>query len=200
LPFFDPALECRQDTALFSLLGTTASMAESSRRHSNPGDSLDYGNVSYTRKHRFLGTFLYDLPFGKGRLLGANANGFLDRIIGGWELAGVLLFESGPFLTVTAPGTDPSGTGFDFFNAGRADIVSGVPLYPAGRNIYNWINTASLALPANNTGTWPAEGVGTYVGPGTQAVSLSLFKAVPINGRVRMQLGVAATNMLNHPN
>jgi hypothetical protein len=166
----------------------------------NPGDSLDYGNVSFTRKHRFLATFLYDLPFGKGKSLAGNSNGFVDRILGGWELAGVLLFESGPFLTVTAPGTDPSGTGFDNYNAGRADIVSGVPLYPANRNIYNWINQASLALPPNNTGTWPTEGVGMFTGPGTQAVSLSLFKSVPINERVRLQIGVAAANVLNHPN
>jgi hypothetical protein len=166
----------------------------------NPGDTLDYGNVSYTRRNRFLGTFVYDLPFGKGKLLGTNAGTALDRLIGGWELAGVLLFESGPFLTVTAPGTDPSGTGFDLYNSGRADIVSGVPLYPANRNIYNWINAASLTLPPNNTGTWPTEGVGMFVGPGTQAVSLSLFKAVPIKERVRAQIGAAATNVLNHPN
>jgi hypothetical protein len=39
--------------------------ATSSPIASTPG--LDYGNVSYDRKHRFLVTYLYDLPFGKGQ-------------------------------------------------------------------------------------------------------------------------------------
>ena len=166
----------------------------------NPGDSLDYGNVPYTRRNRFLATFLYDLPFGKGKLLAGNANGLVDRIIGGWELAGVLLYQSGPFMTVVAPGADPSGTGFSLHASGRADIVSGTPLYPANQSVYNWINPASLTVPPNNTGTWPTEGVGMFVGPGTQVVSLSMFKAVPISERVRMQLGVSAGNLFNHPN
>jgi len=38
------------------------------------------------------------------------------------------------------------------------------------------------------------------VGPGTQALSLSLFKAVPITERVTFQIGGAASNALNHPN
>ena len=33
---------------------------------------LDYGNDAYTRRHRFLGTFLYELPFGRGKLVAAK--------------------------------------------------------------------------------------------------------------------------------
>jgi hypothetical protein len=167
----------------------------------NPGYSLDYGNVPYTRRNRVLATFVYDLPFGKGKLFSRNTNGFVDRIIGGWELAGVLLFQSGPFLTVTVPGADPSGTGFaTLLGAGRADIVSGMPLYPANQNINNWLNKAALAVPPNNVGRWPTESVGMFNGPGTQAVSLSMFKATSITERIRLQIGVSAANAFNHPN
>jgi hypothetical protein len=38
------------------------------------------------------------------------------------------------------------------------------------------------------------------VGPGTQAVSLSLFKTVAFAERYRFQLGGAASNLFNHPN
>ena len=166
----------------------------------NPGDSLDYGNVAYTRRNRFLATFVYDLPFGRGKMLASNVNGFLDRVVGGWELAGVLLYQSGPFMTVVAPGADPSGTGFSLHASGRADIISGQPLYPAHQTIYNWINTAAFAVPPNNTGTWPTAPVGDVAGPGTQVVSLSMFKTVPLRERVRMQVGASAANLLNHPN
>ena len=87
---------------------------------------LDYGNVAFSRRHRFLTTFLYQLPFAR-----FTKNNVLSQVIGGWDLAGVLLFQSGPFLTVTVPGADPSGTGFPILvGNGRADIVSGVSAIP----------------------------------------------------------------------
>jgi len=167
----------------------------------DPGHRLDYGNVQYTRRHRFLSTFVYDLPVGKGKRFGSGANDLADKLVGGWELAGVLLFQSGPFLTVTVPGADPSGTGFPILvGNGRADIVPGVPLYPDGRSIANWINRAAFAVPPNNVGRWPSSGVGILNGPGTQVVSLSMFKAVAVTDLVRFQLGASVANVFNHPN
>jgi hypothetical protein len=167
----------------------------------DPGHGLDYGNVAYTRRNRFLSTIVYDLPFGKGKMFGNGANRLTDAVIGGWELASVLLFQGGPFLTVTVPGADPSGTGFStLIGNGRADIVSGAPLYPADQSISNWINKAAFAVPPNNVGRWPTSGVGILNGPGTQAVSLSMFKAVVVRENVRLQVGASAANLFNHPN
>lgn len=96
---------------------------------------LDYGNVPYTRRVRVLVTFPYELPFGKGKMMLNGLNPVVDRIVGGWELAGVLLFQSGPWLTVTVPGADPSGTGFATnVGNGRADIVAGQSLYATNQN------------------------------------------------------------------
>ena len=162
---------------------------------------LDYGNVAYTRHSRFLATFLYELPFGKGRTFLKGANAIVDRIAGGWELAGVLLFQSGPFLTVTVPGADPSGTGFaSNVGNGRADIVSGQSLYAVNQTLSNWLNKAAFAVPKDNIGTWGNAPVDNIVGPGTQSVSLSLMKSVRIVERIRFQVGVQAANLFNHPN
>ena len=116
---------------------------------SNPYQpGIDYGNVNFTRRNRFLTTFLYDLPFGKGKMLLNGANGLVDRVVGGWELAGVLLFQSGPFMTVSQL-NDPCGCGFNVFSStgGRADTVSGVSPY-AGQSIGQWINPAAFVSPA----------------------------------------------------
>lgn len=147
--------------------------------------NLDYGNVAFTRRDRFQANFLYDLPFGKGRGVLNRANRALDGIVGGWELAGVLLFQTGPVLTVTVPGADPAGNNFDNsigsggggVGSGRADIVSGVPLYPSVQSASLWINKAAFAVPPNNIGRDPDSPVGAVVGPGTQSVSVSLFKS-----------------------
>src|SRR5258708_11738927 len=107
-----------------------------------------------------------------------TANGFVDRLVGGWELAGVLLFQSGPFMQVVVPGADPSGTGFpNLVGNGRADVVSGVPLYPETQTWKTWINSAAFAVPQNNIGRVGNAPVGNLVGPGTQAGSISLLKA-----------------------
>ena len=75
----------------------------------------DYGNTAYTHRHRFLATFLYELPYGKGRRFGSNSNKFVDGVLGGWQVAGVIIAQSGSYMTILAPG-DPSGTGFNILN------------------------------------------------------------------------------------
>ncbi|HEY2017535.1 MAG TPA: TonB-dependent receptor, partial [Bryobacteraceae bacterium] len=127
--------------------------------------NLDYGNVAFTRRHRFLSTFVYDLPVGRNKALFRGANGVLDRIVGGWQAAGVLLFQTGPFLTVTASGADPMGSNFpNLEGAGRADIVAGVPVVPQNQTIQNWVNPAAFAIPANNIGRGGNSSVGSIVG------------------------------------
>src|SRR5262245_58201252 len=162
---------------------------------------LDYGNVAFTRRHRFQSTFLYELPFGPNGLLLKNTNKVLQGVVGGWQLSGVLLYQTGPFMTVVAPGADPMGSNFaNLEGAGRVDFVPGVPLYPENQGINQWLNKAAFAIPANNIGRAGNTPVSSVVGPGTQAVSLSLFKTLNVTEGVRLQFGAAASNAFNHPN
>ena len=156
---------------------------------------LDYGNVAFTRRQRFQTTFLYESPFSH------TGNRMVNQAAGGWELAGVLLFQTGPFMTVLANGADPSGTNFvNLIGNGRADIASGTNVVPSTRNIGQWINPASFAIPANNIGRFGNSPVGSVVGPGTQAVSLSIFRTFSIWERAKLRVGMAASNAFNHPN
>jgi hypothetical protein len=157
--------------------------------------NLDYGNVAFTRRNRFLTTFLYELPFNHTPYKAVTA------IAGGWELSGVILFQSGPFLTVLANGADPSGTNFPNLQGnGRADINSGVSVVPTTQTITQWINPAAFAIPANNIGRFGDSSVGSINGPGTDAVSLSLLRTFKLGERVKFRIGAAASNVFNHPN
>ncbi|HUO29602.1 MAG TPA: hypothetical protein VMU80_10315, partial [Bryobacteraceae bacterium] len=162
--------------------------------------SLDYGNVPFTRRNRLLATFLYQLPFGKGKTFLNNAGPVMNFLVGGWEWSGIMLFQSGPFLTVTT-NSDPSGTGYNLFNAngGRADTVPGVNPY-AGQSLAAWINPAAFADPGNNIGRFGDASQGDVVGPGTIAISTSLIKSVSITESMRVQIGAQVANVLNHPN
>ena len=114
-----------------------------------------------------------------------------------------LLFQTGPYLSVTAPGTDPSGTNFDnSFDGGdpRADSVSSAPLYPKNQNINQWVNAAAFALPSDNIGRFGSSAVGSVVGPGTKTVSLSIYRSFKYKERLALRIGASATNLFNHPN
>jgi hypothetical protein len=176
----------------------------------HPG--LDYGNIPYIHRNRVLATFLYNLPFGKGQAL-LNSNGFLSQIVGGWQLSGVALFQTGPFMSVAVT-SDPSGTGFNAYGSltgigSRADTVPGVSPY-AGQSINQWINPNAFVDPCANCqtvngvtqaiGRFGDETSGSIVGPGTQAVSLSLIKRFTIKERIRTEIGMQVSNAFNHAN
>jgi hypothetical protein len=161
---------------------------------------LDYGNVPFSRRNRFLATFLYELPFGKGKTFLNNLNPVADRIVGGFQLSGILLFQSGPFMSVTTL-DDPSGVGFNVYNAngGRADTVSGVNPYQ-GQSLNQWINPAAFVDPGNNIGRFGDSLSGAVQGPSTKAVSMSLLKTVAVTEHMQVQIGAQVSNLFNHPN
>lgn len=155
---------------------------------------IDYGNVAFTRRHRFLSTFQYELPGAKGIPL-------LNQFVGGWQLSGVFLFQSGPFQTVTVSGPDPAGDGWALlWGNARADLNSGVPLYATTKSAKGWLNPAAFAIPGTNIGRYPTAPVGNVVGPGTSAVSMSLLKSVRIKESMQFQIGAQAANLVNHVN
>jgi len=45
--------------------------------------------------HQFNANWVAELPFGKGKLIGGNANSVLDAFIGGWQLSGLFRLTSG---------------------------------------------------------------------------------------------------------
>ena len=66
----------------------------------NPSDTLLEDRISeFDRPHRFTFAGVYELPIGRGRLIGNNMNRLLDAVIGGWQLNGTYEWQSGePFL------------------------------------------------------------------------------------------------------
>jgi len=62
---------------------------------------LGYQRDTGIPKHRVRWNWLVELPVGKGKWLGRNANGFLDKLIGGWQLAGIGNVRSNYFTLPT---------------------------------------------------------------------------------------------------
>jgi hypothetical protein len=164
----------------------------------HPG--LDYGNVNFDRRHRFLATYIYEFPFGKGERW-LNNNSLLNGIVGNWKLSGVTVLQSGPFLTPSEASTDPGGTNvLNVVGLTRANIIPHTSLYASPRTVNQWLNPAAFGIPANNQGFFGNAGVGSVVGPGTQTWSMSLLKEITLTRSVKFGLGVEAANLFNHRN
>lgn len=55
---------------------------------------FNYGRDTDVPKHRINWNFLFDLPVGRGKKWLSNSGGVLDRIVGGWQLAGYSTMRS----------------------------------------------------------------------------------------------------------
>jgi len=167
---------------------------------------LDYGNVIYDRRHRFLANYLYDLPFGHGQRW--LANGALNNLVaGGWQLAGVTIVQSGPFLTPFEQTVDPANTNIlTTIGQTRPDQVAHVSPYASHPNTTHWLNPDAFSYlnlqgsDGNGIGRFGNAPVGGVVGPGTINFSLSLMKVASLTEQSKLQIGVSAANLFNHRN
>jgi hypothetical protein len=171
---------------------------------------LDYGNVVYDRKHRFMATYEYSLPFGRGQQW-LSGGGALNTLVGGWQLAGVTILQSGPFLTPYQQSVDPANTNILVtVGQSRTDQLTTVPLYAQHRTVSQWLNPnafpyQNLAVNYNGgnltgIGRFGNAPVGGVVGPGTDNFSLSLTKAIPIHDQLGFNFSAEAANVFNHRN
>jgi len=165
----------------------------------------DYGNDNFTRRNRFVNTFVYSLPFGRGqKFLGADSRG-LDLLIGEWNMTSITLLQSGAFLTPTfspVGGGDLSGTNPGQRSAGgyqRPDCLSGVD--PNSRSTPgNYFNANAFGVPANNVGRFGNCPVGFLHGPGTTVFSATIGKAFAVSDRVNLRYEAAFANLFNIEN
>lgn len=99
------------DTRSFDPTFTTVATASSPFGASSTPFDLDHRKKNYApsdfdRTHVFQSIWVYELPFGHGKRWAHNLNGVLDRIVGGWEIGGFGILESGRPTTVFANTND----------------------------------------------------------------------------------------------
>jgi hypothetical protein len=145
--------------------------------------------ASFHVSHRFVGSFLYELPFG------SEEGGLVDALFGGWQVSGIVSAQSGFPITVFA-GRDQSNTGAGF---DRPDATGEDPVLPSGeRTPERWFNTGAFVL--QEFGNFGNVGRNTLIGPGLFLLDLSLIKNIHFKSGQTLQLRAEAFNATNHPN
>ncbi|HEV2274717.1 MAG TPA: carboxypeptidase-like regulatory domain-containing protein [Acidobacteriaceae bacterium] len=155
--------------------------------------NADYSSSNNDIRNRVNVYGTYELPFGPGRAF-LNSNSFLNRfVVGGWQANGIFVGQSGLPFTVTISGT-PTNTGA---SSSRADVVAGVPQYPAKKTLHEWFNPAAFIAPTAYN--WGNVGRNSLRGPDEIDVDSSVEKHFPITEGTALLFRLEFFNMLNHP-
>ena len=153
---------------------------------------LDYSRSSFDVNQRFITSFVYALPVGRGKRFLGDANRLVDTLIGGWQTNGIVTFQQGFPFSIAA--TDIGGLNQAYGQ--RADVV-GDP-YPSGfsKGVDAWFNPSAFAQPA--LGLYGNSGRNIVRAPGLNNWDLSLFKNITFTERLRAQLRFESFNLFNH--
>ncbi len=152
--------------------------------------ALEKGRSNFDVAHRFLGMFVYQLPYGKGRKYGAS--GIKNSVFGGWDLVFSQMIQTGPPITVgfsggplMLPGALRPNQVLPNDQAVTQNWTIGTHRYPTAlQNPY--INAAAFAYPSAFTpGTL---GRNTLESPGLIWAQISMSKEWAITETVKFQL------------
>jgi hypothetical protein len=164
----------------------------------------DTGNAYYSPRHRFVSTFVYDLPFGRGKKYFNNVSRTGNLLVGGWGVTGATLLQSGFWLTPYFPSSlaDPSGTNPSqrSVSTQRPDCVAGTSGYLSNPTVADYFNSAAFQIPASNIGRFGNCGVGILEGPGTITFSMSAGKTFQVRERVGVRYEAQFANLFNFLN
>ncbi len=151
---------------------------------------LMYGPLDQDHRHRFTTSWVWELP-------GANLNGPMKWVVGGWQWSGVMQYQTGRPYTVTS-GTDNSldGIGNDrakLTGTGFNDIPSTVCVACA------WsFNPAAFAT--NDLGTFGNVPKGAYYGPVLHGWDMGLTKNFRYSADGYVQFRAEFFNVFNQVN
>jgi hypothetical protein len=167
------------------------------------------GPSDYDTRHRWVFSYVYDLPFGKGRRF-SNSNRVINAFIGGWQTTGILTLQTARPFTVTM-GRDVSNTGG---GSDRPNLIGDWRIANPTPN--RWFNTcttidpqgASANCAAGEKPAWAIPAAGTFGnagrnilrGDGLKNFDLGFYRSFHLTERQGLQFRAEIFNLANHPN
>jgi hypothetical protein len=157
----------------------------------------DKGRSTFDVPHRFVGSFVYELPYGRAKKFGSGMPKALDLVLGGWQTNGILTFAQGQFQTLNL-GSDWILVGS--FSRSIPQLV-GDPF--AGRTLPDrYWNAGAFDFPRDAQGNRirvvGTAGRNTYQQPGLNNWDLSMFKNFRLSEEVNAQFRWETFNSWNH--
>ena len=164
-------------------------MADSPGNYNSTEDNVEflnrtynYGPATFDRRQLFVSTYTYRMPFLRSH------HGLVGGALAGWELSGIMRFQTGAYLTPTG-----SATGVT-----RRSSYDGQPVTVSDPAPNKWFNTAAFTnAPVAALGN---AGVGVIEGPDWFQCDVSLRKVFRIREGWTLKFQADAFNLPNHTN
>jgi hypothetical protein len=175
-----------------------------SRAFDNAGTPQDprnlqgqWGPSTFDIPNHWSFSYVYQLPFGKGRTLLSGLNRVGDAVLGGWQFNGIYQFHSGQTITPILP-IDNTNT---LENQDRPNLVGNPYQSTASCQTGTpncWVNAAAFATPAPYT--FGTAGKGEIRGPNFSQLDFALAKNFVIGEKRRIEFRAEAFNVFNRVN
>jgi hypothetical protein len=190
-------------TYLFAYTWSKA-IDDGSAIRNNSGDTLwptnsynlhaERGLSQFDLPRRFVASILYELPFGAAKPW--VQNGVASKILGGWQIGGIVTLADGTAINVTQLG-DTAGLG----TLGNQPDATGVSPIPSNRSAQQYWNIAAFNFTSPALSYRPGNaGRNTLFTPGTSNADLSLNRTIKLYENHALNFRFEAFNSLNHPN
>jgi hypothetical protein len=169
-------------------------------REPQNGNNLraDRGLAEFDIKQRFVASYVYELPFGRGRRFGNNWNTAADIVFGGWQVTGIHAIQSGLGLTATLGGASVLNIGGE--RRARPNLVGDPVLPDSERTLNRWFNTNAFAAFSPAPQAFGNAGVGIMRGPGYVNFDFTLAKNFNLTERHYFQFRTELFNAFNRAN
>jgi outer membrane receptor protein involved in Fe transport len=157
------------------------------------------GNDGFLRRQQIIIYGLYELPFGRNKLIGSDVGGITNEIIGGWQLSPILNYSSGLPFTLTLGGCpNIPNSAPCYMNGDRTQFqhhITGAP-YTSLR----WFDSTAASKIFTTPGLDQIGTVGrnSVYGPNFFNMDLSVMKTFPIHEIASIQFRMDAYNVFNY--
>jgi hypothetical protein len=163
----------------------------------NPFDlSIEKASSDVDVRNNVVVSSVYSLPFGHSQMFGANWNGTVDFLLGGWQLAGILTARTGLPVNVVRDGNNSLCPG------ARPNLVGNPLAVAGGQTLLHYFNPAAFdSSPFSGTSVC---GIGDAArnllrGPGYVNGDFSVFKDFAIKEKYNIQTRCEFFNLTNTP-
>ena len=148
-----------------------------------------HGPSGFDVRHRGVDELRLGAAVGDGPALDAEAAACSERIVGGWQLSGIMTMTTGrPFTVFLQTGVNNGAPSWpDRIGSGKLDNPT----------VDLWFNPADFVAPPPNT--YGDSGRGILYAPGHINFDTSLSKRFTVTGRTNLEFRWDAFNLFNHP-
>jgi len=176
---------------------TWSKMIDNGTSHQNAYDvAKDRSLSDLDIAHRFVMSYVYELPFGRGRKFGSGSSHVVNAVLGGWQFNGFVSLQNGTPLAISASNTSGLFAANTLpNNSGTSGKLTG----PVTDRLNAYFDRAVFSQPRAFEFGNLASRLPDIRNDGVRNFDLSLFKDFPVTERARIQFRAEFLNAFNTP-